>query len=173
MATDGDNQQENEMPTNPPDGENDVEDMSAGGSGPKSSDMPLQGLVLDTRGVDVGHIGQWYFVSQMPKNDPRYFCSAEHHWAKALWEMACVSQSMYSVMGAFALHKKAVFCTQAPTQYEQKGWVIRDIVVNLDCTRVATRNAPDPLTVIAIAILGFLDIRDLQFNAAGTHLRTV
>jgi hypothetical protein len=33
---------------------------------------------------------------------------------KALWEMACVSQPMYSVMGALALHKKAVFPKQAP-----------------------------------------------------------
>jgi hypothetical protein len=85
MATDGDSQQEDEMPTNPPDGENDVEEISTGGSGPKSSDMLLQGLVLDTRGVDIEHIGQLYFVSQMPENDLRYFRSAEHHWVDALW----------------------------------------------------------------------------------------
>jgi hypothetical protein len=102
--------------SNPPDDENDVEEVSTGGSGPRVFDMPLQGLVLDTRSVDVGHIGQWYFVSQMPENDLRYPRSAEHHWVKALWEMAGVSQPMYSVMGAFALHKKAIFCKQSPVQ---------------------------------------------------------
>jgi hypothetical protein len=160
--------------SHPADDENDVEEVSTGGSGPRVFNMPLQGLVLDTRSVDVGHIGQWYFVSQMPENDLRYFCSAEHHRVKALWEMACVSQPMYSVMEAFALHKKAVFCKQSTTQYyEQKGRVIQDIVANFNRNRVATRDAPDPLTVVAVAILGFLDIRDSQFDAAGTHLRAV
>jgi hypothetical protein len=68
----------------------------------------------------------------MPENDLRYCRPAEDHWVKALWEIAGVSQPMYSVMGAFALHKKAAFSKQVPTQYyEQKDWVIQDIVANL------------------------------------------
>jgi hypothetical protein len=51
--------------------------------------------------------------------------------------------------------------------------VIQDIIANLDRNRVATQDAPYPLTVVAIAILGFLDIRDSRFDAAGTHLRAV
>lgn len=137
-------------------------------------DPPYEGTLLDSRGVDVQGFGQWYFISQMPAQDLEYFRSAEDHWVKALWEMARVNQPMYSIMGSFALHKKAFLSKEANTAYiEQKGRVIQDIVANISDNSVATRNAPDSLTLVAIAILGFLDIRDGQFEAAATHLRAV
>lgn len=137
-------------------------------------DPPFERMLLDSRGVDVQDFGQWYFVSQMPAKDLQFFRSAEDHWVKALWEMARVNQPMYSIMGSFALHKKAVFSKEANTAYiEQKGRVIQDIVANISDNQVATRSGPDTLTLVAIAILGFLDIRDGQFEAAATHLRAV
>jgi hypothetical protein len=94
--------------------------------------------------------------------------------SQALWEMARVNKPMYAIMGSFAEHKKAVFSGKGNAAYiEQKGRVIQDIVANINDAQVATRNAPDSLTLVAIAILGFLDIRDGQFEAAATHLRAV
>jgi hypothetical protein len=62
MATDSENQQEDEPAINFPNDGNNVEGILADGSGPKILNMPLHGLVLDTRSADVRHIGQWYFV---------------------------------------------------------------------------------------------------------------
>jgi hypothetical protein len=165
----------NSSPENDDD-DNDIEEIPFDSTHPRdaSVDPPFHRLLLDTRGADVEDFGQWYFVSQMPAKDLEFFSSAQDHWVKALWEMARVNQPMYAIMGSFALHKKAVFSKQADAQYfEQKGRVIQDIVANINDTQVASRNTPDPLTIVAIAILGFLDMRDGQFEAAATHLRAV
>jgi len=175
IPTDGEHYHEDTANASPED-DDDIEEIPFDSTHSElaSYDPPFHRLVLDTRGADVQDFGQWYFVSQMPAKDLEFFSSAQDHWVKALWEMARVNQPMYAIMGSFALHKKAVFSKQANTQYlEQKGRVIQDIVANIQTTQVAARSAPDPLTVVAIAILGFLDIRDGQFEAAATHLRAV
>jgi hypothetical protein len=175
-ATEGEHQREDGSATTSPDYEDDVEEIPNRNthSGTVSFDPPFHRLVLDTRGADVQDFGQWYFVSQMPAKDLEFFSSAQDHWVKALWDMARVNQPMYAIMGSFALHKKAVFSKQANTAYlEQKGRVIQDIVAQINTAQTGTQNALDPLTLVAIAILGFLDIRDGQFEAAATHLRAV
>lgn len=176
MATESEHQHKDETANTFLDDEDDIEEIPYDETHPGAVNLspPLHRLLLDTRGADVQDFGQWYFVSQMPAKDLEFFSSAQDHWVKALWEMARVNQPMYAVMGSFALHKRAVFSKEANTAYlEQKGRLIQDIVANISDTQVATQNAPDPLTIVAIAILGFLDIRDGQFEAAATHLRAV
>jgi hypothetical protein len=63
VVTDDENQQEDEILTKSPDGGKDVEEKPTSGSRSRIFDIASQRLVLDMRGVDVGHISQWYFVS--------------------------------------------------------------------------------------------------------------
>lgn len=132
---------------------------------------PLRGLALTTDDQFTHDIGQWYFLTQMPENDLQFFESAQDHWVKGIWEMARISQPMYAAMGSFALHKKAALSgPQArPQYYEQKGRMIQEIVANLQ----TSQGGPDPYTLVAIAILGYLDIRDGEFQSAETHLQAV
>lgn len=140
-----------------------------------SINSPSPRFMLDSDGADVQDIGQWYFVTQMPEQDLQYFRSAQNHWVKGIWEMARVNQPMYAAMGSFALHKKAVLSSsQSNAQYyEQKGRMIRDIIANLNTPSDGNQGPVNPLTIAAIAILGYLDIRDAQYDSASTHLRAV
>jgi hypothetical protein len=196
LARDGEQHQEDEAAETLMDDEEDVEEIPFGDTHPGTvyPDPPLQRLLLDTRSADVQDFGQWYFLSQMPAKDREFFSGAQQHWVKgtksrritppyresiltrltALWEMSRVNQPMYAIMGSFALYKKSVFSGKAKAAYiEQKGRVIQDIVANINANQVAARNAPDSLTLVAIAVLGYLDIRDGHFEAAATHIRAV
>lgn len=139
---------------------------------------PSGRLILDSNGSDVQDIGQWFFVSQMPEHDLKFFSPAQDHWVKGIWDMARVNQPMYAAMGSFAVYKKAVLSgspSKAP-YYEQKGQMIRDIVANLNPSpnsEQGDEQGVDPLTIVAISILGFLEIRDGHLDAADTHLRAV
>jgi hypothetical protein len=140
-------------------------------------DRPLGGTLLDNHGAYVGDIGNWYFITQMPERDLQYFRSAENHWVKGIWDMARVSTPIYAAIGSFALHKKAAILSGregklGKAQYfEQKGRMIQDIFTDIDKTNHG--QGLDPLTVVAIAMLAYLDIRDGHLESAGTHLKAV
>lgn len=132
---------------------------------------PSQNLLIGKRGEDVEEIGQWYFVCQLPDHDREFFRSVQDNWVKDIWDMGRNSNSIFSVLGAFALHKKAMLGggQAKPDYYEQKGQIIQDIVADIK----KSSEGPDSSTVLAMAALAYLDIRDDQFDAAGTHLRAV
>jgi hypothetical protein len=143
-------------------------------------DRPLGGTLLDNHGGYVGDIGNWYFITQMPERDLKYFRSAENHWVKGIWDMARVSTPIYAAIGSFALHKKAAILSGregklGEAQYfEQKGRMIQDIFNDIDKSNHSTTGQSlDPLTVVAIAMLAYLDIRDGHLESAGTHLKAV
>jgi hypothetical protein len=143
-------------------------------------DRPLGGTLLDNHGAYVGDIGNWYFITQMPERDLKYFRSAENHWVKGIWDMARVSTPIYAAIGSFALHKKAAILSGregklGKAQYfEQKGRMIQDIFNDIDKSNHSTTGQSlDPLTVVAIAMLAYLDIRDGHLESAGTHLKAV
>jgi hypothetical protein len=135
------------------------------------STKPSKNLLLGPDGEDVQEIGQWYFVCQLPERDAEFFKSVQNNWVRDIWDMGRNSQSIFSVLGAFALHKKATLAeTHAKTEYyEQKGQIIQNIVSDIK----KSPDGIDPMTVVAMAILAYFDIRDDQFDAAGTHLRAV
>jgi hypothetical protein len=135
------------------------------------SATPSKALLLGQNGEDVQEIGQWYFMCQLPERDAEFFQSVQDNWVRDIWDMGRNSQSIFSVLVAFALHKKATLATtHAKTEYyEQKGQVIQNIVTEIQ----RSPDEIDPMTIVAMAILAYFDIRDDQFNAAGTHLSAV
>jgi hypothetical protein len=132
---------------------------------------PSQHLLLGANGEDVQEIGQWYFACQLPEKDAESFGAVHNNWVKGIWEMGRDSQSIFAALGAFALHKKSILGKGAARSqyYEQKGQIIQNIVSDIQ----KSPNGPDPATVLAMGVLAYLDIRDDQFEAAGTHLRAV
>jgi len=162
--------------------EEDVEDitLTIPRYGVATVDRPLGGTLLDNHGAYVGDIGNWYFITQMPERDLKFFRSAENHWVKGIWDMARVSTPIYAAIGSFALHKKAAILSGREAKlgkaqyFEQKGRMIQDIFTDIDkSNHSATGQGLDPLTVVAIAMLAYLDIRDGHLESAGTHLRAV
>jgi len=135
------------------------------------STTPSKNLLLGQNGEDVQEIGQWYFVCQLPERDAEFFKSVQVNWVRDIWDMGRNSQSIFSVLGAFALHKKATLAVKDAKSeyYEQKGQIIQNIVSDIQ----RSSDGVDPMTVVAMAILAYFDIRDDQFDAAGTHLRAV
>lgn len=128
-------------------------------------------LTTPSRNQDVEEIGQWYFACQLPEHDIEFFRSVQDNWVKDMWQMGQNSEPIFSVLGAFALHKKALLGgPQARPEYiEQKGKIIQNIVSDLR----RHPSGPDPSTIVAMAILAYLDIRDNQLDASGTHLQAV
>lgn len=135
------------------------------------SAIPSQNLLRGKNGEDVQEIGQWYFVCQLPEKDYEFFQSVQDNWVKDMWDMGRDSESIFSVLGAFALHKKATLeKPQAKSEYyEQKGRIIQNIVSDIQ----NSPEGPEPNTLVAMSILAYLDIRDDQLDASGTHLRAV
>jgi hypothetical protein len=132
---------------------------------------PSRNLLLGANGEDIQEIGQWYFACQLPEKDAESFSSVQNTWVKSIWEMGRDSQSIFAALGAFALHKKTILGQGGARSqyYEQKGQIIKNIVADIQ----KSPNGPDPATVLAMGVLAYLDIRDDQFEAAGTHLRAV
>lgn len=132
---------------------------------------PSRSVLLGKHGEDVEEIGQWYFACQLPEHDREFFRSVQDNWVKDIWDMGRSSESVFSVLGAFALHKKATLGggRAKPEYYERKGQIIQDIVKEIK----QSPTGPDSNTVFAMAVLAYFDIRDDQFDAAGTHLRAV
>lgn len=117
---------------------------------------------------DVEKIGQWYFYNQLQGADCTSFRQAENHWTNGLWGMAQVNQPMLAAISAFAIHKQVTLARvrDESVYLDHKGRTIWQISKDL-CT---PRNSPDPLTMVAIALLAYMDVRDGKFDAAKIHL---
>lgn len=135
------------------------------------STAPSRNNLFGKNDGDVQEISQWYFLCQLPEKDYEFFRSVRDNWVKDIWDMGRNSQSMFAVLSAFALHKKATLAgSHAKLQYyEQKSQIIQNIVADIK----QSSDGPDRTTVVAMAILAYFDIRDHQFDAAGMHLRAV
>jgi hypothetical protein len=136
-----------------------------------NSTEPSMSLLRGSNGEDVQEIGQWYFACQLPEKDAQYFSAVQNNWVRDIWEMGRNSNSIFAALGAFALHKKSLLGKAASRSqyYEQKGQIIQNIVTDIR----NSSDGPDPATVLAMGVLAYLDIRDDEFEAAGTHLRAV
>lgn len=127
--------------------------------------------ILGPNGEDVQSIGQWYFHSQLDGARSFHFDHAQTHWTNALWDSARANKPMFAAIGAFALHKE-VTLAKRPSNFaylEQKGRTIWHISNDLRQSHCAS----DPLTVVAVALLAYMDVRDGNFAAAKTHLEAV
>lgn len=132
---------------------------------------PLGTTLLGRYGEDVQSIGQWYFHSQLDGVRSFEFYHAQTHWANALWDMARANQPMFAAIGAFALHKEVTLAKRSSNSayLEQKGRTLWHISQDLRQPHCAL----DPLTMVAIALLAFMDVRDGNLAAAKTHLEAV
>jgi hypothetical protein len=132
---------------------------------------PIGMTILGPNGEDVQSIGQWYFHSQLDGARSFHFDHAQTHWTNALWDSARANKPMFAAIGAFALHKE-VTLAKRPSNFaylEQKGRTIWHISNDLRQSHCAS----DPLTVVAVALLAYMDVRDGNFAAAKTHLEAV
>lgn len=132
---------------------------------------PLGMSLLGQDGEDVQSIGQWYFYTQLDETRGAYFNQAYTHWTNGQWEMATVNKPVFAAIGAFALHKEVTLAKQPnkSAYLEQKGRTIWQISSDLS----QPHRAADPLTIMAIALLGYMEVRDGNYAAAKTHLRAV
>jgi len=135
------------------------------------SSTPSRAVLLGQNGEDIQEIGQWYFACQLPEQKYKLFESVQNHWVKDVWDMGRDNQSIFSVVGAFALHKKATLGSGGAKSeyYGQKGQIIQNIISDIR----HSPGGPDSMTVAAMAILAYFDIRDEQHDAAATHLSAV
>lgn len=127
--------------------------------------------MIGPSGEDVQNIGQWYFHSQLDGVRNFHFGHAQTHWANGQWEMARVNQPVFAAIGAFALHKEYTLAGRPSNAayLEQKGRTIWHISQDLSRPRPVS----DPITMVAIALLGYMDLRDGNLVAASTHLRAL
>lgn len=120
---------------------------------------------------DFQSIGQWYFLNQLHGTQVSYFRHAQDHWTNGLWEMAQVNQPMFAGVVALASYREVALARGCPesSYVELKGWTISQIGKNLS----RRQNKADPLTLVAIALLAYMDVRDTHFDAARLHLLAV
>jgi hypothetical protein len=132
---------------------------------------PSRSVLLARKGESIQKIGQWYFACQLPETNLQYFGPVQREWVDKIWEMGRKSAAMFAVLGAFAFHKKATLAgSQAGSNYyTQKDQIIRHIAEDMQ----RSHGGPDPLTVVAMAMLAYLDIGEDRLDDAGTHLRAV
>ena len=139
--------------------------------------LRVEGLMLATPagftargqdGEDVQSIGQWYFLNHLYERHASYFHHAQIHWTNGLWEMARFNQPMFAGIVALASYREVALAKRRSKSFylERKGRTIRHI--NKDLSRRCSRT--DPLTLVAIALLAYMDLRDNQFHAARIHL---
>ena len=132
---------------------------------------PIGMTMLGPNGEDVQSIGQWYFHNQLDGVRSFHFDHAQTHWTNALWDSARANKPMFAAIGAFALHKEVTLAKRPSNlaYLEQKGRTIWHISNDLRQPHCAS----DPLTMVAIALLAYMDVRDGNFAAAKTHLEAV
>lgn len=120
---------------------------------------------------DVQSIGQWYFLNQLHETQVSYFRHAQDHWTTGLWEMALANQAMLASLVALASYREVALARgRFESSYiELKGRAISQIGKTLNRRHDRT----DPLTLVAIALLAYLDVRDSHLDAARLHLLAV
>lgn len=161
--------------------------VAAGGSEQATDDAPLpvdilhlpvESLVVAAPvgfiscgqdGEDTQSIGQWYFLNHLNEGHASYFRHAQCHWTNGLWEMARFNRPMFAGLVALASYREVALarrCSES-VYLERKGRTIRHIDKDLSRRHPKT----DPLTLVAIALLAYMDLRDSHFDAARIHLR--
>jgi hypothetical protein len=130
--------------------------------------VPSGPIVCGRNWEDIESIGQWYFLSQLDETHASSFRHARNHFTNRLWEMAQLNQTMFASVVALASYREVSLATGIPrTSYIQlKGQTIFQIGKDLSNRHTRT----DPLTLVAIVVLAYLDIRDAHFEAARVHL---
>lgn len=133
--------------------------------------MPYTAALQKVNREDVEKIGQWYFYNQLEGANCTSFRQAENHWTNGLWEMAQVNQPMLAAISAFAIHKQVTLARgrDESAYLSHKGRTIWQISKDL----CKPQNSPDPLTMVAIALLAYMDVRDGKFEAAKIHLSAI
>lgn len=133
--------------------------------------VPLSIKILGRYGEDIQSIGKWYFHSQLDEFRSSHFDHAITYWTNSLWDMARVNQSTFAAVGAFALHKEVVMAKRPSNSayLEQKGRTIWHISNDLSQPHCAS----DPLTMVAVALLAYMDLREGNFAATKTHLEAI
>jgi hypothetical protein len=133
--------------------------------------MPTGPIILGQDGEDIHNICKWYFLNQLHERNASSFRHVHDHWTNGLWEMARVNQPMFAAIAAFAFYKEiALSKTSSCSVYiKQKGRTMSQISKGLS----RWYEMPDPLTLVAVALLAYMDVRDSHFDNARTHLRAV
>jgi hypothetical protein len=133
--------------------------------------MPTGPILRGQDGEDVQNICQWYFLDQLHEKNAPSFRHVHRHWTKGLWEMAQVNQPMFAAIAAFAFYKEIALSKISPSSayIKQKGRTMAHIGKGLS----RWYEMPDPLTLVAVTLLAYMDVRDSHFDNAGTHLRAV
>jgi hypothetical protein len=134
--------------------------------------MPTGPIIRGQDGEDIQNICQWYFLDQLQEKNAPSFRHVHNHWTKGLWEMAKVNQSMFAALAAFAFYKEVALSktsSSSAAYIKQKGRTMAHIGKGLS----KWYEMPDPLTLVAVTLLAYMDVRDSHFDDAGTHLRAV
>lgn len=129
---------------------------------------PKGPIFCGQNGEDVQSIGQWYFLHRLPGAHVSHFRHAQDHWTTGLWEMAQDNPSMFAGLVAMASYRDVSLGRRRfeSSYLELKGRTISQINKDLSRGRAKT----DSLTLVAITLLAYMDVRDLHFDAARTHL---
>lgn len=129
---------------------------------------PRGPIICGQDGEDVQSIGQWYFQNQLHDTQASYFRHAQNHWTTGLWEMALANQAMLASVVALASYREVALARgRFESSYiELKGRAISKIGKTLNRRHDRT----NPLTLVAIALLAYLDVRDSHLDAARLHL---
>jgi hypothetical protein len=134
--------------------------------------MPTGPIIRGQDGEDIQNICQWYFLDQLQEKNAPSFRHVHNHWTKGLWEMAKVNQSMFAALAAFAFYKEVALSkasSSSAAYIKQKGRTMAHIGKGLS----RWYEMQDPLTLVAVTLLAYMDVRDSHFDDAGTHLRAV
>lgn len=129
---------------------------------------PKGPIIRGQNGEDVQSIGQWYFFSQLPKTHVSHFRHAQKYWTTGLWEMAQDNSSMFAGLVAMASYRDVSMGTRhfESSYLQLKGQTINRISKDLSRRQAKTHS----LTLVTIILLAYMDVRDLHFDAARTHL---
>ena len=129
---------------------------------------PKGPIICGQNGEDVQSIGQWYFLNQLPGAHVSHFRHAQKHWTTGLWEMAQDNSSMFAGLVAMASYRDVSIGTRRfeSSYLELKGRTISQISKDLNKRDAKTHS----LTLVTIILLAYMDVRDLHFDAARTHL---
>jgi hypothetical protein len=133
--------------------------------------MPKGPIIRGEDGEDVQSIGRWYFLNQLHEAHASYFRHAQNYWTNGLWEMARVNKPLFAGIAALAAYRELALtrrCSEC-SYVELKGRTIFYVAKDLSRRQSKT----DPLTMVAIALLAWLDVRDTRFHAARLHLLAI
>jgi hypothetical protein len=130
--------------------------------------MPKGPIICGQNGEDLQSIGQWYFLNRLSRTHDSHFRHAQNHWTTGLWEVAKGNPSMFAGLVAMTSYRDVSLGRRdfESSYLELKGRAIAQISKDLGRRHAKT----DSLTLVAITLLAYMDVRDVHFDAARTHL---